>query len=308
MRNGLIFSLVLMFAVAGGGYWLGQHRAHTAVTTAATAGAQPVTGKSALAGSVKNSGRKVSASASANDAAHKPTLDEVKVKIRALNSYASYRRGQREWARMVDTMNLADIPGALAMFDGKSGNNAQWSMRSSLLARWGEEDPQAALAWANSQPAGNKRDSAVASAVRGWANKDPDAALAWADKLPRGARRNNAIDTVLRAMAVTNPQTAFEKLKDSVPNWRSGYGASYDIFSSWAAIDPSGAAAKATELSGSARIRAFGNIAASYVGQDPQAAMAWANSLGNRSDKQNAMRSALESWAQNDLPGALAWA
>jgi len=64
----------------------------------------------------------------------------------------------------------------------------------------------------------------------------------------------------------------------------------------------------AAELPGQQRQQAYQAIASSWAQTDPQAAMAWANTLTGGNDKRNAVSSILSTWAQSDVTSAMAYA
>ena len=101
-----------------------------------------------------------------------------------------------------------------------------------------------------------------------WVRQDPDAALAWAATVPDN-QRLGAYTGVLGTLATTDPERA---------------------------------STLATELEpGGARNHIIGEIAKTWVRNDPDAALAWAGSLEG-DERGRAVGEALGAWAQTNPP------
>ena len=100
------------------------------------------------------------------------SLAEIEEKIRTMGpSFGRY--GDRAFMRMLDSVDVADMPQLLAFIDKNAPQNVRQGLRYTLISRWAELDSSAALAYAQSIPNRQERDSAIGAFVSGWAGKDP---------------------------------------------------------------------------------------------------------------------------------------
>src|SRR5215831_18674668 len=112
----LVFLVLVVSAATGGGYWLGQHQAKTAKTQRTeTAQSAEATGSAPT----RLPPVKSRISARSSDSAGKEgplMLSDIEAKLLALRD-GDNRRG-RDYLRMLDSINPADIPHLLSVIEG----------------------------------------------------------------------------------------------------------------------------------------------------------------------------------------------
>ncbi|MGK0188309.1 MAG: hypothetical protein ACI9R3_004101, partial [Verrucomicrobiales bacterium] len=140
-----------------------------------------------------------------------------------------------------------------------------------------QSDPKAAAKMVGSLPMSNNNANLFDNVVSQWAQYDSEAAIAWVETLPAGAGRQQAVNSLVNSLQNDFPAKAAALLsKEGVTN-------------------------NNTYMAGSV----FGN----WVANDRDAAVAWIDEFEMGSDvKQNVLSSAIQQWAQNDGPGAAAYA
>src|SRR5215831_18320126 len=286
------FFLVLIVAAAtGGGFWLGERHSRKTLPTAEEKSPAPGAA-TAAAGSrlppVKS--RPVSASR-ASAAGGEGTLSVAEIEAKLLGLRENDRRRGREFQKLIDAINPADIPHLLSVIETHASKMMRDGLRNALLSRLAETDPQGAMAYANNVAGKLPREQAIMAVLRGWADKDPDGAAAWAQQLQAGPLRAQAINVVANAMAATNPQAAFD-LAQAQGSGSRQWGSMWSIFNAWADKDPQAAAARAAEIGNmQQRSQAFQAIGSVWAAKDPQAALAWASGLPGGNDKRNVINS-----------------
>ena len=245
-RSAIVFVLFAL-AMLSAGYLLGWHQRAEVGSSAANLrpdSAQMASGKSSSLPPVKSS-LPGQSGASPSAVVGKMSLADVEARMLKLK-YGDWYRDQ-DWRKILDNLDPAGIPQLLAFVDAKVPKRLQEGLRSNLLPRWAQSDPQAAMVYAQALPNLQERQNAIGMVASGWAQKDPTGAAAWAQQLPKGQLRDRVMNSVISALAGSNPQAAFDLLQSSGLN-AGQFMPAYNLFSTWANQDPATAAAQAAKL------------------------------------------------------------
>ena len=210
----------------------------------------------------------------------------------------------------IKNLDPDEIEGYLgALRSGKGKMDGETSLlRRLLLARWTQEDPDAALASLSS--AGGKQAYADAGTVLSTlAAMDPARAAAWLADPENSLLRQPWMGAMLsrsiaEQWARQDPDAALAWASSLDPEQRSGAYAG--IINNIMESDPQRAAALAMSLDSYDRPKLLGQIAQSWAAQDPAEAVAWANSL-SALDREESLQEALGSWAVSDPSKAAAY-
>lgn len=209
-----------------------------------------------------------------------------------------------------------------------------------LWSNDGKSSPQAA-ATAYNLPIGKDRDLAIQAVVDNWAKSDPASLLNWAsslatadsgtltnafsevatkenqpalaaqyvDDVTDATTRAQAIVTIATAWGITDPMGTLTWLDNTATG--DAYDTSVNnLMSNLAKQDPAQAAALVGNITEpGVQAAAIINTAGAWGATDPQAALAWVNSLpAAEAGAQNvALSSTVASWAKNDPAAALAY-
>ncbi len=192
--------------------------------------------------------------------------------------------------------------------------NLRTSLAQSFAAQWAPDDAEAASNWVRQLPDGPLRRQALDGLESSYRAADPDAAanlvltlypadasrtaalqnmartwlltegddaaIRWAEQLPAGPDRDAFLSGLCGELASHCPDDA-ARLVASMPPGKNQVAACRDVAGAWAAFgDPAEAAAWGTTLpQGPARTEALSQIAATWIGIDPEAGGAWLRSL-----------------------------
>jgi hypothetical protein len=219
-------------------------------------------------------------------------------------------RGKRERAiaAMAEGMTIEELRDGLQRLE-KIHVRERARIRTVLLARWGQLDPEGAIEYAASLPNIADRSPAVCVVIGRWVGKDPRAAEAWVVALARGAVKIDALTALVEGLAVNEPHRALQLARDITPRFGvSRYGNLVPaLFDKWIDDDPASAADAAAKLPASVYFRgqALQLIASRWAEKDFDRAMAW---VSDRSAPQtSAITGLLSTWLAKDSDAAIAW-
>jgi len=212
-----------------------------------------------------------------------------------------------------DTSKLA---GFLESMSAEPDNATRWEKLSKvgeLLA--GSEDIDGALAFCNAMEPSFDRRALQSGILRRWALLAPRDAMQWAEALPgelsRGeSGRAGAVLTVAEEWARTDPEAAAEWLA-GVPGERDRLFLLQGTVMAWAEPDPRVLVSWLEHVSArfpAQVVRGLAvQLAGTWAGSDPEAAMAWASSLVmEQGDRQAVVQAVLRAWARADPLAVLA--
>lgn len=226
-----------------------------------------------------------------------------------------------------------------AVFDvlrGLPGNKISAAIYAQVFTLWGGDNPTAAAAAVLNLPATQNRNLAILGLVNGWATVDPAAALAWSGNLPAGDARTQAVDAALKVLAQQDPPAAVAYV-GNVTNAVARNQFVQDVAGQWGQDDPqdamawaqqmlTGKALESTEVAlagpltqvdpqaaanylaqmprgGGQRMLTLVQIASTWAAQDPQADLAWLQSIPN-TNRVMMMVDAVNDWANSDPAAA----
>jgi hypothetical protein len=194
---------------------------------------------------------------------------EIALRIETQIQNGSSRQAYENWQKLIADVRPEDFPRVMVLIEKSSQRSVRDSARYTLLRRWAESDPGAAITYAAGLKGKAVHDNAIYAVLTTWSDKDPAAAEAWVRTLPPGQLREQAMNSVINGLAEKNPQAAYDLYKESIKSQRDR-GALYQIFASWAKMDPATAILQAEGLSGQQRGQALQSIASTWGGKDPQ--------------------------------------
>jgi len=183
----------------------------------------------------------------------------------------------RQMLDFIESLAPGDIRAVLDNF-GKipSSTQADWA-KATLISRWAELDSLSALAWARVQPTGANRAGDLVSVFDAWAAKDTAAALAAINQVNDTSARQQIMLNTLGRMAARDPAAALAFVQRMPAGQQAAYGI---IFYAWGMSNPTAGASALANLPPSvSRNQAANMLACSWAQQDPQTALAWADSL-----------------------------
>lgn len=179
--------------------------------------------------------------------------------------------------------------------------------RMQAVAAWAQTDPRAALTAALELPDAGGRTRAVSSAVGAWARSNPAEALSYAKSLSDPSLKSD----VLRAMASSaegDPRALLDVVVESMPAGDNYRDAVRNIFSNWARRDPAAAAAAVlTVPAGRVQSEAISSIASQWVASGKrQEALQWVRQLPEGQARENALENIFSKWATDEPQQAVA--
>ena len=200
----------------------------------------------------------------------------------------------------IKTLNADQIEGYLdELRPAKGKMDAETNLlRRLLLAKWTQEDPDAALA-SLSSASGKQAYADAGTVLSTLAAMDPARAAAWLADPENSLLRQPWMGAMLsRAVAEQwaqqDPDAALEWAATLDPDQR--VGAYSGIINNIMESDPRRAASLAMSLDSADRPKLLGQIAEAWAARDPAEAVAWANSLTG-GDREGSLQEALGSWA-----------
>jgi hypothetical protein len=173
---------------------------------------------------------------------------------------------------------------------------------------WAEENPSAAAAGVSSLPPSYNLSRAQFAIAGAWAAQDPDAALAWVKTLPAGPTQNNAMKSVLQTMSAVDPASA-ASYAINLPADSSRDNLLSNIAYSWAQQDPAGLLTWADDnLTGTAFDTAAITALQQMSNTNPEAAATTLAQLSDPNVVNKAIPALATNWAKQDPQAAMAWA
>jgi hypothetical protein len=245
---------------------------------------------------------------------------------------------ERTLVSSVHALVRSDLPTAAALVvrfpEGDAQNQAMFPVVRALAAL----NPVEAVAWSKTLPAGPTQAMALNNILDVWAAQAPAAAGQFVAQMNPGPAQEAAAGYVV-ALLAANPPAAIQWVQ-SLPNGAARDRASVNLASAWAQRDPAAAAAWSATLPSSPEVRmqalhaalsywlerdsgAAGEFvaglaggtqaeAAAYVApglaqRDPEAAIAWTQTLSAAGAREAALAAAYARWLQNAPVAAKTW-
>ena len=181
---------------------------------------------------------------------------------------------------------------------------------SNLMSSWAGQDPDAALRFARSLERPQDRVNALVSAVGTLDFEKPEAINAVLNELPAGQTRVDAIRGIFSNQSQHDTARAVRWLLTMPENERTAAlgGNYYDWnYNENAAPAEMKALLESTPgLMGNSHL--WSSIAGSLAGEDPAAALAWAQNFESPASRRQSVQQVLQNWASQDPAAALAQA
>ena len=209
--------------------------------------------------------------------------------------------------KLVESLRLADIPGALAATANQS-DRVPSEFRQMLVRRWAKSDAPGAADWIEKNLTGAARAGALNIAASAWAETDPAGAEQWARRLTDPDERGNSLLAIAGEMTGANPATALSLAVDLPP------GTARDEFllhaaAEWAERDAKSAVEWGKQIENQElRAQMLAAIATGFAEKDPAAAATLAaQSLPPGRAQDDAVVGIVQRWVQQDASQAAAW-
>jgi hypothetical protein len=240
--------------------------------------------------------------------AKKPAAVATAERAKSLNAILSERDpGQRkkDLEKFISGLTRSDFADALRRIQRIPGSNERELASRSLIARWIQDDPEAALNFANS----NHGYEYVADDVfESLASVDLQSALDRAKTIPEPNLRYMALRGVLSFMAESDPAGALA-LAQSLGDFPGNEPLASMIFRQWASVDPQAAALQAMQNGtlGNGWNSPLAQVARTWAGEDPMSAANWAISLSDPQAQSRTISQVMREWAREDINAAINW-
>jgi hypothetical protein len=233
-------------------------------------------------------------------------------------------------------------PSATATWvEGMANDGSKVSAAKALATSWAQQAPEQAAAWVNQLPAGSIREQAAAALIESWGRSAPEQAATWAlsqaafsddtELLNLGIRQYTqsapaeaaqflrsvneayqapaAIEAYVRTRAQSNPVEAM--------TWQASLGADDPInqpdnaeiiMQEWSRTDSVAASTWLNDTpAGPQRDAAIVGFTHTMLDFEPEAAVAWSNSMTDPEARVQQLNRAIQHWARSQPAEALEW-
>ena len=215
------------------------------------------------------------------------------------------RQRAKDLQALISGLNRSDFADVLKRVQRIPGNNERELASRLLIARWVQDDPEAALNFANS----NHGYEYVADDVfESLASVDLQSALDRAKAIPESNLRYMALRGVLSFMAESDPAAALT-MAQSLGDFPGNESLTGVIYRQWATVDPQAAALQAMQsgMGGSGWQSPLAQVARTWAADDPMSAANWALSLTDPQAEARTISQVMREWARDDLNAAINW-
>ncbi len=217
--------------------------------------------------------------------------------------------GSNAVANVMHSFARADGPAAAALWQTLPKDQRRNNL-SNLMSSWVGHDPDAALRFARSLERPQDRVNALVSAVGSLDFDKPEAITAVLNELPAGQTRVDAIRNIFSNQSQQDTARAVRWLLTMPENERTAVlGGNYHGWNHNENADPAEMKMlleSTPGLMGSSHL--WSNTAGSLAGEDPAAALAWAQNIESPAGRRQSVQQVLQNWAYQDPAAALAQA
>ncbi|MCP5543100.1 MAG: hypothetical protein H7A49_04250 [Akkermansiaceae bacterium] len=196
----------------------------------------------------------------------------------------------------------AEAASMLASMDGDKGDAYR-----TVAMQYGAKSFSEAAAWVRTLPADEQND-ALGAAIRGLSNVDPDAAVSEVAKMEEGDAKNRAVRDVVEDLARIDPQSAGDFLKTQTDEGvlRDGMR---ELMSSWVNQNANAALTYANSFGeGNVRDSALQSFVWTNNSSNPSELVKVAESIGDERDRERTVGVAVSKWLREDESAAKAYA
>ena len=207
---------------------------------------------------------------------------------------------------IVEQLTSQDPLEAAKVAMGFEGEQRERSMRT-IADQWSRNEPEDAVKWAESLTIEGKTE-AIEEAVENWVRKDTDAAVAYMDNMDQGERDDimkEVVEQWGRKGAESQPAAA--DWVAAQPEGKGKVDATGEIVGQWMRSDAEAASTWLGELpEGDAKDRGITALLRDRsVREDPELAVAWADSIDNQEMRSEQVERSARSWLASDRAAAL---
>jgi hypothetical protein len=201
-----------------------------------------------------------------------------------------------------DGLAKGDIQVALAFFESINEKDTPYGGATySAVRNLFERNDRKVIAWAEGLPEGEVRGRAIDGVIDQWARYDPVAAKAWMEKNATGEALPSAQIELGESWARVDPEAAIAWAAEVEADPRTTARIKERIFSRWMQYDYESAANFLVEQEPSPQLdRAFEMYIAKARHYDPEATMAWAESITDPKRRVRAIHSVAAVWKSRD--------
>jgi hypothetical protein len=214
-----------------------------------------------------------------------------------------------EWSGKLDEIAQAGVLVGLAEGWGavdpaaaaKAGISLKRELRydflTSVASQWAGSDPESLGNWAKSLLAEDLRSGVFLEMGKAWARSDPKAAAVWGSALESESDRYKLREGIAIGWSEHDPGGALEWAMNSEGDPAARNEMMGDIIFNWSNLDPSGTTEWLDrQPAGSGKdtiLEVFSDV---IVGQDPMAAVAWANQIADTETRRQHLRDLVRRW------------
>jgi len=207
---------------------------------------------------------------------------------------------------IVEQLTSQDPLEAAKVAMGFDGEQRERSLRT-IADQWSRNEPEEAVKWAEALTVEGKTQ-ALEEAVESWVGKDTDAAVAYMAKMDQGERdqiMKEVVEQWGRKGAEAQPAAA--EWVASQPDGKGKVDATGEIVGQWMRTDAESASGWLNEQpEGDAKDRGIASLLRDRsVREDPEAAVAWADSISDSEMRSEQVESSARNWLSKDRASAL---
>ena len=207
---------------------------------------------------------------------------------------------------IVEQLTSQDPLEAAKVAMGFDGEQRERSLRT-IADQWSRNEPEEAVKWAEALTVEGKTQ-ALEEAVESWVEKDTDAAVAYMEKMDQGERdqiMKEVVEKWGRKGAEAQPDAA--EWVASQPDGKGKVDATGEIVGQWMRTDAESASGWLNEQpEGDAKDRGIAALLRDRsVREDPEAAVAWADSITDSEMRSEQVESSARNWLSKDRASAL---
>lgn len=177
-----------------------------------------------------------------------------------------------------------------------------------LISRLVEFNPRASVDYALVVPQDGLKSVTIAAAFTAWAPRDPEASLAFIAKMSTGSSRQYAVASAMNSLLRVDSEKAI-RLGHQFLTEQDLAPLSHVISMAAAKSNPKKTAEEALLVKDrNSRANSLYGALREWTGKDRAAALAWAESLPEREDRDDAVGYVVRLWVEKDAPAAARYA
>ena len=176
-----------------------------------------------------------------------------------------------------------------------------------LIARYVNDDPQAAGQWALSQSDPETRNDAIGTIARSMAGNNPQDAALWAQTISDPEAQAEALRGTASGWARQDPQAAMEWAM-GIEDQTVSNQAARSAIGTWAREDPYSASDYVIDMEpGVTRDQAAATLSQSLIREDPENALLWAQEISDPALQTRTLTPITQGWMEKNPEQATEW-